>query len=228
MTLAGWHNLIGNQLSFATGVKRALEVSADTMYDTVAKTFLGLGYILNDQLTEAEEPLKEVVSFCKEYEFDWAGMPAQVFLGTVMIAKGNMNQGFKMIDEAHQSFIREERKYYMAMTEYILGKIYSQIVEGSGSVSPLSLVKNISFLVKNVPFADKKADMHFNKAIEIANEIGAKSVTGPAYFDWGLLHKAKKRNDRARECISNAIQIFKECEADIYLQQARDALASNS
>jgi class 3 adenylate cyclase/tetratricopeptide (TPR) repeat protein len=228
MTLAGRHNLIGDHLLFVKGAKRSLEVSADTMYDTVVKTFLGLGYILNDQLMEAKEALKKAVSFCKEYEFDWAGMPAQLFLGTAMIAKGNMNQGFKMIEEAHQSFIREDRRYYMALAEYILGKIYAQIVEGADSISPLGVVKNIGFLVKNVPFADKKAESHFKKAIEIAKAIGAKSVSGPAYLDWGLLHKAKKRKDQARECISKAIQIFKECEAELYLKQAQDELASAS
>jgi len=131
-----------------------------------------------------------------------------------------------MIDEAHQSFIREGRKYYIALTEFILGKIYSQIVEGSASISPLSIVRNIGFLVKNVPFADKKADAHFNKAIEIAKEIGARSISGPAYLDWGLLHKAKKRKDQARKCISKAIELFEQCEADVYLKQANEALES--
>jgi tetratricopeptide (TPR) repeat protein len=228
MARGGAYNLAGDLPAFIKSFQKALDVSADTMYDISAKTWLGMGYVLNDQIQEAETHLKEVVDFCKEYEFDWAGMPAQLFLGTAMIAKGNMSQGFKLIDNAHQSFIREERKYYIALTEYILGKIYSQIVEGAGSVSPLSLVKNIGFLVKTVPFADQKASTHFNKAIEIANELGAKSVTGPAYFDWGLLHKAKKRKVQARECISRAIQIFEECEAGLYLKHAQDELASAS
>jgi tetratricopeptide (TPR) repeat protein len=194
------------------------------MYEISAKTYLGLGYILNNQIDPAEAPLEEAVSFTLQNDFVWAGMPAQLFLGTVKIAKGNINKGFKMIDEAHQSFVREERKYYIALTEYILGKIYSQIVDGSGSISPLSIAKNIGFLVKNAPFADKKADAHFNKAIEIAIEIGAKSISGPAYLDWGLLHKAKKRKTQARVCISKSIEIFEECEAEIYLKQAKEAL----
>jgi tetratricopeptide (TPR) repeat protein len=144
-----------------------------------------------------------------------------------MIAQGKINQGFKIIDEAHQSFTREGKKYYVALTEYSLGKIYSQIVEGSGSISPLSIARNIGFLVKNVPFANKKADAHFNKAIEIATEIGARSILGPAYLDWGLLHKAKKRNDQARECISKAIELFEMCEATVYLEKAKKALESS-
>jgi hypothetical protein len=63
-------------------------------------------------------------------------------------------------------------------------------------------------------------------AIETAKEIGSKSVLGQAYFDLGKLHKAKGRLPEARTCISQAVQSFEECEADVYLKQARDALAS--
>jgi len=226
MASAGVHSLVGDHSKFINGFQEAFDVSADTMYDIVSKTFLGMAYLLNDQIQEAEPHLRETVGFSKEYEFYYTGMPGQLFLGTVMIAQGNINQGFKMIDEAHQSFIREERKYYIALTEYTLGKIYSQIVDGSSSISPLSIARNIGFLVKNVPFADKKSGAHFNKAIEIATEIGAGSISGPAYLDWGLLHKAKKRKNQARECISKAIEFFEQCGADIYLKQAREARVS--
>jgi tetratricopeptide (TPR) repeat protein len=88
------------------------------------------------------------------------------------------------------------------------------------------MAKNIGFLVRNVPFAGKKAEEHFNKAIELAKEIGKKDVLGPAYLDLGLLHEAKRRKAQARECISEAINIFQECEAETYLKQAKEALAS--
>ncbi len=39
---------------------------------------------------------------------------------------------------------------------------------------------HIGFLVRNVPFAGKKAEDHFNKVIEISREIGAKSVLARA------------------------------------------------
>ena len=151
-------------------------------------------------------------------------MPALLFLGAARIAKGNMSQGFKMIQEAHQSFIKEERKYYIALTEYILGKIYSQIVEGSTSISPLTIARNIGFLIKNVPFAEKKADLHFRNAIKIAKEIGAKGVESLALLEWGLLHKVKERKKEAKECISKAIDLFEQCEAKNYFTQATNAL----
>jgi len=38
--------------------------------------------------------------------------------------------------------------------------------------------------------------------------------------------KARKKNQQARECISEAIKLFEKCEADVYLKQAKDALES--
>ena len=87
-------------------------------------------------------------------------------------------------------------------------------------------MRNIGFLIKNVPSAAKKAEFHFNKAIEVAMEIGAKAILGQVFLDLGLLHKAKKKTDKARKCISKAIEILEACEAIVYLKQAKEALAS--
>jgi hypothetical protein len=46
------------------------------------------------------------------------------------------------------------------------------------------------------------------------------------FFDWGLLHKAKKRKAQAKEYISKAIEIFEQCEAELYLKQAYKELES--
>jgi tetratricopeptide (TPR) repeat protein len=80
--------------------------------------------------------------------------------------------------------------------------------------------------MKNVPFASQKAEAHFNKAIDVAKETGAKATLAQAYLELGFLHKAKQRTDQARDCISEAIKLFESCEADVFLRQAKDALAS--
>ena len=130
-----------------------------------------------------------------------------------------------MLEEAQQNLIRNQRRGSYAQSEYILGKVYSQIAAGSTPAFSI-MAKNIGFLVRNVPFAGKKAEEHFNKVIELAKEIGQKNLLGPAYLDLGLLHEAKGRKDQARECISEAIHIFQECEAETYLNKAKEVLAS--
>ena len=80
--------------------------------------------------------------------------------------------------------------------------------------------------MKSVPFATKKAEEHYNKAIEIFKDIGAKGFLGQVYLSLGLLYKAGKRTDQARQCILEAINIFQECKAEVYLKQANEALDS--
>jgi tetratricopeptide (TPR) repeat protein len=91
-------------------------------------------------------------------------------------------------------------------------------------ISLSTLAKNLGFFIKNIPFAGKKAESHFKKAIDVAKEIGAKGILAQAHLDLGLLHKAKGRSDRARDCISKAIELFEQCEAEVYLKQAKEAL----
>jgi len=154
------------------------------------------------------------------------GTTAEILVGLTYIANGQMSQGLKMVEKARDAHQKNKRRGRLAMPEYVLGKIYLQIVEGENLPSFSILARNIGFMVKNVPAAGKKAEEHFKRTIEIAKEVGAKGWMAASYMDLGLLHKAKKRTDQAKECISKAIELFEKCEAEIYMQQAKRALAS--
>jgi tetratricopeptide (TPR) repeat protein len=106
-----------------------------------------------------------------------------------------------------------------------MGNIYYQFAYGE-KPSKSILLKNAGFLAKNIPFASKKAEGYFNKAVENAKQFGAKGFEGMAYLSLGLLHKTKKRKAQAKKCLSDAINTFEECGAKVYLEQAREALKS--
>ncbi len=79
-----------------------------------------------------------------------------------------------------------------------------------------------------------KLDYHFSQRVHLLNflnnnlqEIGAKGFLAQATLELGLLHKIKKRTDEARKCISDAVRLFEECEADVFLKQAREALSKD-
>jgi len=131
-----------------------------------------------------------------------------------------------MVEDAQRLFLKNERKFSYIMSEYILGTFYLQIVLKNDDLSLPVKIKNIGFLVKHIPFSSQKAEAHLNKAIETAKGIGAKGLLAQAYLDLGLLHKAKKRADQAKECISKAIKIFEKCEAEVYLKQAKKTIES--
>ena len=206
--------------------RKAIEVSKDPIYSHWAMLFLGIACIQTGQFREAEAALQEIVTHSQKFGYGILGKVAYAAYGIVLIEKGKMSEGLKMIEEAKQSSLKNERRWVYAFTEYLLGNVYAQIAKGGKPLNLLSMAKNIGFLIRNVPNASKKAEEHFNKAIEVAKEIGANGLLGPAYLDLGLLYKTKKKTKQAEECITRAIEIFVKSEADVYLKQANDALVS--
>jgi tetratricopeptide (TPR) repeat protein len=187
---------------------------------------LGMSYVSSDQLQEAENTLEEVIRYSKNFGAEFLGTLSQGALSIVSIAKGNLSQGVRIAEDTLSVFLENDNKYRYVTTECFLGRVYFQIVQGPGPKRLSIIAKNVGFLMKNVPFASKKAEDHFNKAIEVAKEIGAKGVLGQVYLNLGLLHKAKGRTEQAKKCISEAIQLFETSEAEAYLKQAKEAMAS--
>jgi class 3 adenylate cyclase/tetratricopeptide (TPR) repeat protein len=204
--------------------KKAIRTAQDPMYSQFSRWGLGIAYAQIGQFKEAEEALQEVASYCRDFGCEYFGTPTHAMLGLVSIAKGRMGQGLKMIEETLRACHENQwRTWYVAL-EHALGQVYLQIVDKSATVSLSTMTKNVGFILKNVPSAAKKAAEHFNKAIEVAKEIGAKGIEGKAYLDLGHLHQAKGRSDQARDCFSTAVRIFEECESEVYMKQAYEAL----
>ena len=223
--VTGYGHLIeGDFPSAIECFQRGVQISADPFYTQMPRCLLGISYGYNGQLQEAEKELREVIAYSKDFGCESLGTPAQMSLAAISIANGQMSQGLRTLEEGIRGSLENERKPCHALFEQILGKVYLQIVERKGPISLSTMAKNIGFLVKNVPFASKKAEDHFNESIKAAKGIGARSILGRAYLDLGLLHMANDKKDQARECLSTAIQVFEQCEAEVYLRQTKDTL----
>jgi len=220
------HSITGDNLSAIKSYEKAIQVSSDPFYSHFPRLTLGISCLYEGQFQKAEDALKEVLTFSRNFGTEILGSLAYACLGVVSIAKGHMSHGLKMIEESIHASKENESKFYCALLENLLGMVYLQIVQGEGERSLSNMFKNIGFLVKNVPFAGKKAEDNFNKGIEVAKEIGAKVLYGRACLNLGLLDIARKRTEQARKCITQAIQLFEQCEAETSLQQAKEALES--
>ncbi|MEJ2727238.1 MAG: AAA family ATPase [Deltaproteobacteria bacterium] len=205
---------------------RATQVSGDPYYFHIPRLLLGMSYILTGRLQEAETIMREIVDYSNKFDTESIGTPAQAMLGGTLLLKGEFKSGLKMLEDAQQLFLKNERKFSYIMSEYVLGTFYLQIALGNNALSLPVKIKNIGFLIKHIPLSSKKAETHFKEAIETAKKIGAKGLLAQSYHGLGLLHTAKKRTDQAKECLSKAIELFEQCEAEVYLQQAIEALAS--
>jgi class 3 adenylate cyclase/tetratricopeptide (TPR) repeat protein len=224
--LGGAYQMHNDLTTSIQAYEKAIQVGVEPFYVEYIRMNLAVVYIMNGQITEAENALNCVVAFCQDSGAWGAGKPAKVFLGAVLIGKGQMSRGLKRLKEGKQELLSTGNRLSYLECEYILAKVFSQIAEKAEPINLSKIFKNIGFLMKNVPFASKKAEGHFKKVIAVAEEMGAKTIMGAACLDLGLLYNAMKRKGEANKFISEAVKLFEQCEADGYLKQATDALGS--
>ena len=219
------HWIAGDMKAAQKNSEKAIEVALDPFYGQFPKTILGFAYVSDGRIDEAENVFQSGLEFSEKRGIGSISEPYKYFLGPILIAKGQMQQGTDLLEKTRKSMLRNHRKVQYAITEYVLGEVYSQIATGP-KPSLSIMAKNIGFLAKTVPFATKKAEEHFNKAIELYKGFGNKSYLGQAYLSLGSLYKATKRTDQAKQCFFEAIDILQECEAAGWLKQANEALDS--
>jgi class 3 adenylate cyclase/tetratricopeptide (TPR) repeat protein len=154
--------------------EKAIEVALDPFYGQFPKATLGFAHLSDGRLEEAEKVLQSTINFCNERGVGSLSVPCSLFLAPILIAKGQMQKGADLLEKTRKTMIINHRKVQYAISEYIFGEVYSQIATGQ-KPSLSIMAKNIGFLAKNVPFATKKAEKHFNKAIELFKGFGSKS-----------------------------------------------------
>ncbi len=219
------HWLTGDMKSAQINSEKAIDIALDPHYGEIAKVAVGMAYFSGGRLDEAESVFQSGLDFCEKRGVGICSEIYKLFLGPILIVKGQMQQGTELLEKTRKSMKINHRQVFYALSDYIWGEVYLQIATGPKPSLPI-IAKNIGFLVKNVPFAAKKAEEHFNKAIELFKSFGVKSHLGQTYLSLGNLYKATKRTDQAKNSIMEAIDIFQECEAHGYLEQANEVLSS--
>jgi len=225
-SMACSHFLNGDFLSAIESFQKALQLSPDPIWSLRAKFLLGLSYLSEGRHGEAETTFDEVIRYDEEFGVEIWGTTAQVLMGLSLIAKGNLGDGVRITEKGLRILLENGSKYRYATAQFLLGNVYLQVAERSGPKSVSFFTKNIRFLVKNIPFAGRKAEHHFNEAILMAKEIGAKGVLGQSCLALGLLHKGKGREYKARQVFSEAVNAFEQCGAKTHLKRAKEALES--
>ena len=204
--------------------KEAGEISADPYYSQIPRTALGYAYVSNRDFDKAEEVLKKVQAFSEQYGVEIIGTAAHGLLGIVLSGTGHLREGVARLEDVRRTFREKNRRCLYAASENTLGMVYFEIAHGGGKKDFRTIAGNLGFLVKALPVASKKAEGYFKRAAETAVEIGAKSILAQAYFNLGRLFMARNKKREARRYLDDAVTLFEQCEAEIFLKQAKEAL----
>ena len=221
---------VGNLLSgdFPKAIEfcqRAVQVCPDPVFSLHARVTLMACYAAAARFEDCQITLEELIKFGKEYGVDTYGTVLMGVYGIVLLSQGNLEKGINLIEDAIQTCIKNGSKYRTALLYHLLGRVYLQIARGGHRKSFSFFMKNIIFLINVVPFSSKRAERFLSLAMEIARDIGALNILGQASLDLSHLYKIKGRIDEARDCASFATEVFKKCEAQAFLQRAKETLA---
>ena len=222
----GYSHLADGDLTKAVRCfQKALGVAQDPFYAVWARLYLGLCYFLKQQFAECEEMIRDVIFDMHRFGWELFGPLILLIFGIILINKGEMSRGLKMIEDTRNSSIEKNWGFGIALSEYVLGNLYFQMAYGEKPKN-LSVIRNIGFLAKNAPFASKKAEEFLNKAAESAKRFGAKGIQGWACLDLGNLYRIRKKNEQAKKYFTEAVHVFEKINAELYLKKAREALES--
>jgi len=223
----GQSNLLaGDFLNANEHFQKAANEAIDPYHSIIAQFYIFWTYLSVEDMSKAESIYSRIESFCDDSGCEHLGSIVKALYGIILIDKGRLTEGFKRLEVCKKLFYDKNRKGAIPVLEYTIGRVYLEIVKGNKQIKPLTVFKNIGFIIRHVPTADKLAQEQFQKAKELAIEIGADGLLGQIYLDFGILHKCKKRYDHARKYLEKAIQIFEISGAYVFLKQAKEELNS--
>jgi tetratricopeptide (TPR) repeat protein len=223
------HLIAGDYEAAAKSLERSTKISLDPWYSHFPTFLLGLCFVSSGQYQKAKGVLLKVLEHSQLFGSTRIGTPARTLLAVIDITEGHLAKGLHTLEVVQKEYLSKDRKYPYAVGEYLIGKIYAQLGTaqlGTGSPANFPVMRNLGFLLKNRPFARRKAEERLRKSLAAAEEIGARSTAGSACLDLGLLYRFMGKTEQARDCLEKAKRHFEQCEADRYLKQTEDALSS--
>ena len=218
----GWGFLSeGNFTKAVRSNHKAMESSADPLYAELPKLFLGLSHVSCGQYEEAKPLLQEVVEHSWHHGSEVLGSPAQVYLAMVTVAEGRLKEGIEQIQILQLSWLKNEARLRYGFSELILGDIFLGITRAKTRASISTIFRSFGFLIKSSASAAHQAEAHYQRAIQVANSMGARGILGQAYMGLSHLYHFQGKTEMARESITAAIDKLMECGAGNYLAEAR-------
>ena len=224
MVKCGGYMEFGDLNKAAAEGEQAVSNSKDPFYKFAFSINLIRCCVLANDTPKADVLIQQALPFFTKNNNKWMGDVTLFLNGIILIQKGRMSQGLAILKKIEQAYIEEQHKGGLPMFQMALGKIYLEIIKKSNPISIFTMLKNIGFIIQNVPSAYQKAIYWYSKSIKMAEEIGAIGSKAQALLDLGIIYRIKNQNEKAKESLSTAIEIFEEVGAYAFLKQAKKEL----
>lgn len=208
-------------------LQRSTEIAVDPFYKWFPQAFVPTGAIQAGKPKEAELALEGMLK-CAALGTTLYATLHDCFVGAKLCLDGRLSDGFGKLRHSQRQFRQLRWTYFAAVTDSILGVIYAKMAIGTTRPPLGFLVRNLGFLLLNLPRAARKAEEHFRRAAAAFGEMGAPGPRAQALLQLGKLYTARGRPAEALECLREAEGIFERMEATVFLAQTREVLAATT
>lgn len=203
-----------------------LDIALSPLDRLSARSAKGGAYALTGRAQEGFEILGDIRQQSEELGFVALIMMIDVFYGASMGLAGNLGAGIGWIKDSIKRSEAWGNHNMPALAHLVLGEIYLQMAKGE-EMPPLSVIlKNLGFVLTNLPVAALKSRRHFEAAIRMSRKVDMPGHLARSLLGLGLLHKAKKRAPQARACLEEAREIAETVRADNIVEKVHAALIS--
>ena len=217
----------GDFIPAAEFCKKAIECLDDPLFSEWAKILLCMIYLCNNQIDDADEIIGQSLPICQLLGIGYIETAIQVYQGAILVAKGQISRGIKMLERVRRLFQDEERFFSLYVAEATLAEIYFRIAMRDRGLDFRKVFQNLFFIVAKLPFAKSLAEAYLDRVIEVGQEIESQGfLHGQALLNKGLLLSLKKNKVMAKEYFQAALPILQKCKSEEHLNCCREALKS--
>ena len=233
-------------LAYQTAIEalHIAEESGDSFSKGMAEAAFGASCLLIGFMEEAEKHLLRSVDLCDKLAFHWANAQNHGDLGELYFRNGEYQ---KSQDHFGRAVSTLETIGYLPNSKNLnkLGTIKSKVMRNEKTIDIESLYhypalnklkSNESSILRYIGEILLNIDDHhlieseswIKKAIETDNNYGMMLYLGWDYALYAELFKRKSDKSKAKENLSKAIEIFKECGADGWMEKYEKELEALS
>lgn len=206
----GFVNIVEEQYEEALeNAEASLKCSPDPLDILMARTVSGAAQALKGDPVNGLSVLQEVRSEMFDAGYIAPLLGVDIPYGAALALAGNMRAGVRWIKDSIERFAELGNKTQPALGRLVLGEIYLQMALGEEKPPFSILIKNLGFILTNMPFAARRARKYLEQAASESRQSDAPGNLARALMDLALLNQMQKRRDEAEACLIEASAIAK-------------------
>ncbi len=183
--------------------EKSIQLADGQMDNLIGRCAKGSALALMGRASEAIEMLRTARREIEEGGSLTMCRLTDVAYGAALVQSGRMSAGVRWIESSIRR-CRDMNPVFPASAHLALGEMFTEMALRRRRAPASLILRNLGFVLRNAPFAARKARRHLEEAVGLARKIGNTSMAGHALLTLAELQSATRHELEARQLLSEA------------------------